>query len=425
MPDFASIFELTNYGFVLFFGVVVSLYLADISFTDHKKQYLLTLLSFGVVQILFYLVMGESRLYKCYPLLIHIPLIVLIWRVFHRNFYIAAISVLSAYLLCTPRKWVGTLAAAPFHGNPLIANAVEICVTIPLLFLVIRFIAPYIIRLKYENTKTLLLFFLLPLSYYILEYTFTVYTRLLYTGGPVVIDFMDSFIVLFFFILSMLSLDFSNKKNETERENLLLTTAAAQAQKEIAQLSFSQKQASIYRHDLRHHMTFLQTCIAENRPDQALDYIHQICSDIDNSRVVRYCDNEALNLILSSYAAQAENAKITIQISVTATDFSRFQITDLCSLFANALENAIHACEKIPSTEKRHITLMVFEKNNRICIDLSNNFIQAPVFENEIPISRKASHGIGVRSMISVVEKYQGVYGFFADHQEFRFQASL
>lgn len=85
-----------------------------------------------------------------------------------------------------------------FDGSPVVANLVSICVTIPLLYLVIRYIAPYIIRLHYENKKTLLLFFLLPLSYYILEYTLTVYTDLLYTGGPVIIDFMDSFLVLFF-----------------------------------------------------------------------------------------------------------------------------------------------------------------------------------------------------------------------------------
>ncbi len=425
MTDLTMIIELINYVFVLFFGVVVSLYLADINFMDHKSLYIFTLLGFSAAQCILYLLMGESLLYKSYPLLIHLPLILLIWLVFHRNFYVSTIAVLSAYLLCTPRKWVGTLVAFFFHRNSLIANATAICVTIPLLFLVVRYIAPYIIRLKYESKKTILLFFLLPLAYYILEYTFTVYTDLLYTGGPVVIDFMDSFIVLFFFILAMLSLDFSNKKNETERENLLLTTATTQAQKEIEQLSISQKQASIYRHDLRHHMTFLQNCIAENKLDQALEYIHQICTDIDNSRVVRYCNNEALNLILSSYADQAKDAGIDVQISVTATDFARFQITDLCSLFANALENAIHACKKIPASEKRYITLKVFEKNDRICIKIANNYIQNPVFENEIPTSHEANHGIGVRSMISVVEKYHGVYRFFTENREFRFQASL
>lgn len=420
-----TLLEMINYGFVLIFGIVVALYLADINFSDNKISYVVTILALGAVQTCFYLLMGKTLLYKCYPLLIHLPLILLIWLRFHRNFYIATISVLSAYLLCTPRKWFGTLAASFFHGNPMVANIVSICVTIPLLYLVVRFIAPYIIRLQYESKKILLLFFLLPLSYYILEYSFTVYTDLLYTGGPVIIDFMDSFIVLFFFILSMLSLDFADKRSVAERENLILTTAASQAQKEIAQLSASQKQASIYRHDLRHHMTFLQNCIIDNKPEQALEYIHQICNDIDCSRVITYCENNALNLILSSYAGQARDAGIDFRFTVTATDFSRFQITDLCSLFANALENAIHACEKIPPSEKRCITMKVFEKNNRTCINIANSYIQDPVFENEIPVSHEARHGIGVRSMISVVEKYHGVYGFFAKDGEFRFQASV
>ena len=425
MTDIVSVLNLINYGFVLIFGIIVSFYFAGIQWEDNKRLFILTTVLFVLFQALFYVLLGENVLFKCYPVLIHIPLILIIRYICHQNIYISFIAVMSAYLMCTPRKWLGTLVASFFHGNPLIANITAICVTIPLLFLVVRYIAPYIIRLKYENRKTILLFFLLPLAYYILEYTFTVYTDLLYTGGPVVIDFMDSFIVLFFFILSMLSLDFSNKKNEAERENLLLTTAATQAQKEIEQLSISQKQASIYRHDLRHHMTFLQNCIAENKRDQALEYIHQICTDIDNSCVIKYCKNEALNLILSSYADQAKESGIDVRISVTATNFTRFQITDLCSLFANALENAIHACEKIPTSEKRYITLKVFEKNDRICINIANNYIQNPVFENEIPTSREANHGIGVRSMISVVEKYHGVYGFFTENKEFRFQASL
>ena len=86
MTDLAMIIELINYVFVLFFGVVVSLYLADINFMDHKFLYFITLLSFSAAQGIFYLLMGESLLYRCYPLLIHIPLILLIWLVFHRNF---------------------------------------------------------------------------------------------------------------------------------------------------------------------------------------------------------------------------------------------------------------------------------------------------------------------------------------------------
>lgn len=183
MPELSSVFSLVNYAFVLFFGIVAALYFADIGFCDHKRVYVLTLFFFGIAQLLFYLIMGESVLYKCYPFLIHLPLILLIFLRFHRNLSISAISVLSAYLLCTPRKWFGTFVAFFFDRNPVVSYIASIIITIPLLVLVIRFVSPYIIRLKYESRTTLLLFFLLPLVYYVLEYTFTVYTDLLYTGG--------------------------------------------------------------------------------------------------------------------------------------------------------------------------------------------------------------------------------------------------
>lgn len=110
------------------------------------------------------------------------------------------------------KKMVWNSCSIIFDGNTLVSDTVSILVTIPLMILVIKYMSPYIIRLKYESKKALLLFFMLPLAYYILEYAFTVYTDLLYTGGAVVIDFMDSFIVVFYFILSMLSLKFSDEK---------------------------------------------------------------------------------------------------------------------------------------------------------------------------------------------------------------------
>ena len=128
-----------------------------------------------------------------------------------------------------------------------------------------------------------MLLFLLPLSYYILEYIFTVYTNLLYTGSAVVIDFLDSFLVLLYFILSMLTIEYASQRSRAERENLLLTTVSSQAKKEIAQLSDSKKQAAIYRHDLKHHMNFIQNCIQEQKTEEALSYINEICTTLQTA----------------------------------------------------------------------------------------------------------------------------------------------
>lgn len=430
MTDIVSVLNLINYGFVLIFGIIVSFYFAGIQWEDNKCLFILTTVIFVLFQALFYVLLGENVLFKCYPVLIHIPLILIIRYICHQNIYISFIAVMSAYLMCTPRKWFGTLAKYIFPEIPIISDVVTIVITIPLLIVVIKYISPYIIKLKEESKNIISMFFLLPLTYYILEYALTVYTNLLYTGKAVIIEFMDSFIVVLYFFLSIVTLSMSNKKNTAERENIILSAAAAQAEKEISQLTDYQKQAAIYRHDLRHHMNFIQSCLAGNNTQQALEYINEINNNLDNTRITRYCSNEAINLILSSYINKAHDADISTQISVTATDFSNYRITDLCSLLANALENAINSCIKqcdnaVSKDNKRLITIKLFEKKNKICINIANTYFKEPRFHNQIPVTDEPDHGIGVRSIISVIEKYNGIYAFFTKDGTFYFQACI
>ena len=421
----SDLLDFANYGAVLFFGIVLSLCLADLPFAEHRKAYAVTLAVFFAAQAMFYILTDSAMLYRSYPFLIHIPLILILRFFFKKNIYISTIAVLSAYLMCTPRKWTGTLVSSFFDYDPTVSSVTTIIVTIPLLFLIIKYISPYVVKLKYESLSMQLLFLVLPLVYYVLEYTFTVYTNLLYTGGAVIIDFFDSFIVLLYIILSCLILDLSNKRNSAEGENLLLSVTASQAQKEISQLYRSQQQTAVYRHDLRHHMNFLQNCITEKRYDEALSYMEGICEDLESHRIIRYCADETLNLIFSSYAEKAKAENITTVISVSASDFSRFQSADLCSLFANAIENAIKACAEVPDPADRSIDLRVYEKSSRLCINMSNACSGLPEFQNGIPVTREKGHGIGVKSMISIVDKYGGVYGFSAGDGEFKFQASM
>lgn len=451
MIELSALLNLINYVFVLIFGIIVSFYFADIQWEDNKPLYIYTIIGFILIQAACYIVLGEHILYKSYPILIHLPLILIIRYICNRNIYISSIAVLSAYLMCTPRKWFGTVFAYIFNDIPMASDIATIIITIPLIYIVIKYISPYIVKLRDESRTITFLFFLLPLTYYVLEYAFTVYTDLLYRGEPVVIEFMDSFIVILYFILSMATLALSNQKNTAERANIILSATAVQAEKEIAQLSDYQKQAAIYRHDLRHHMVFIQSCLNNNNYEQAQTYIREICSSLDDTRITRYCNNEAVNLILSSYIDKAKKHNITTNVSITASNLADYKQTDLCSLFANALENAINACRQIQpayvSTASKHksdnqsscnnittdksdnpddfINIKIFDKNNKLCINISNTYAVEPIFINNIPVSDKPEHGIGIRSIISVIEKYNGIYDFFTKDGVFYLQACI
>ncbi len=415
---------ITNYGFVLFFGIVLTLSFADIGFKGNKKQYVAVFCAFGLVQILAYFALGDQGLFKSYPFLTHLPLFFLLRYYYRRNAYMAGISVLSAYLFCTPRKWIGTVCSYFWGYDLQVSYLVQILVTLPLLIVIIKYISPYVSRLKFEGDKILRLLLAVPLIYYVLEYALTVYTDLLYRGGAAIVEFMDSAIVIVYYIFSVIYLKTLYEKKEVEVEQQVLKILASQSRSEIEALRKSEKQAAIYRHDLRHHLHYLRACLSGSDLTSALTYITEACEEMDNTRVVQYLEEESMNLILSAYVAKAEELGISVEISIASTDFSRFAVPDLCSLLANALENAIHACAQIADISKRFIAVRMYSRNNKLCIDIRNSYHAEPVFEQGLPVSRAESHGFGTKSMAHVIARYHGVCRFSAKDGVFVFQAT-
>lgn len=414
-----------NFGFVLLYGVVLTLSFADIGFKNNPKQYILVFCFFSLIQIIAYLTFGMKFLFKAYPLLIHFPLFLMLRYYYKKSSVLSGISVLSAYLFCTPRKWIGTFVSYFWDYNTGISYAVQIIITIPLIIVIVKYISTYTARLKFEDNRVLGFFISVPLIYYVFEYCLTVYTDKLYQGGAVIVEFMDSAVVVIYFIFSIVYLKILYEKKEIEVEQALLKIMADQSKSEIEALRQSQKQAAIYRHDLRHHLNYLSACISQNKLEDAAEYIEDTCEEIDSYKVIQYSENESINLILSTCVTKAKEKKIHSEIKVSATDFKRFSIPDLCSLLSNALENAIHASEEIADFNERYIKLRLYSKNNKLCIDIRNSYHTEPVFQQRLPIAKEKEHGIGTKSMVYIVEKNHGVYQFLAKDGVFIFQAIL
>ena len=94
---------------------------------------------------------------------------------------------------------------------------------------------------------------------------------------------------------------------------------------------------------------------------------------------------------------------------------------------SNALENAIKACEAIPDRNNRFVSLRVYSKNTKLCIDIRNSFQEEPVFDHGkqgLPVSTEQGHGFGVKSMAHIVEKHGGVFQFSVEDGWFIFQAT-
>lgn len=355
--------SLLNDTAVSLFGSILSASFCDALRTRKKRVILWGCMAIiPLMQGWVYSVWDGEFLRKIYPLVVHLPLLLLLWGLTRRLLW-PLISILSAYLCCQLRRWIALLAVALLHGGEPMQDFCEILITIPLLLL-LRFFVPSIRQLSTQPVKRQCIFGLIPAVYYLFDYGTRVYTDLLYSGGSAAVEFMPFVCCLVY----MAFLLYHSVKEQTESRlqqiqktlNLQLT----QAVREINALRESQTLASRYRHDLRHHLQYLSTCIENGETGQAQDYICEICQEIEAQKVQHYCENETANLIFSSFVGRAnrEGFSLTIQGEIPA--FLTISDSDLCVLLSNALENALHACHSVAAAGKEcRIEVQSYERN--------------------------------------------------------------
>ncbi|WP_372994760.1 sensor histidine kinase [Lutispora sp.] len=420
-----TVIGLIRFGFSLIFGVMVSVLLAGIEST-RKNMFIISFLCafFLFIQFISWWTLGLDLTAKLYPLIIHLPMIVILSIYYKCPWHISAISVLTAYLCCQVPRWIGFLAGAAL-GSKIADHAFYVGAVFLAYFILEKYVVGSIRQLMVKSPKSCLLLGGVPLFYYIFDYVTTIYTDVLYNGAEWAVQFMPSTISVFYFVFVILYYIETQKQADFQRERDMLNTQFRQAQIELESLRKVHQNAAAYRHDMRHHLALLQGLASKGLTNEIKEYLQTAKSDMDSITPIRYCENETVNLIISSFASKAKQSEIILTVDVKLPDLLPFSDTELCSLLSNALENAIHACKNIEYKNKRYIKLRMYSKNNKLCIDIRNSYQTQPIFHQGLPVSKEQGHGYGTKSMAHIVEKHGGVYQFSFKDGLFVFQATV
>lgn len=417
----SGIVMLLNNLSVGIFGGVLSAFCNTLSSRRGRLSVAAGLAVLLAAQGYIYRILGWLLLEDIYPLVTHVPLALLLCALTRRRLW-PVISVLMAYLCCQLRYWLGLLCAVILGGSGLTQEA-ALAVTLPLLLFLLRFVAPTVRSFEDRPPGVQWRIGLILAIYYVFDYLVTVYTDLLYRGIPAVLEFMP-------FVCCAAYLVFLLKASAQERERLLmeqvqnsLNIQVSQTLREISALRESQKQASTYRHDLRHHLQYLSACIDSGRLSRAQEYIHGICAEIEAQKVQDYCENESANLIFSAFAGRCAKNGIGIKVRAGLPPFLTVSDSDLCVLLSNALENALNACQS--RTGERIIEVDAYEKGHKLFLQITNPCRADITFKNGLPVTDRPGHGVGVRSICAVVERYGGIYSFSSQDGRFVLRLSL
>ena len=411
---------------VAVFGMILSASFCDIVWT-RKKKVIMTGSMAGLLLIqgmIYYLVEPEA-VRHLYPVITHLPLVLILFAFTKKRLW-AIVSVFTAYLCCQLRRWLALFIVAILCGDTLMQAIVEFIITIPLLVILLKYVAPAVRSISYGTTWVQSQFCLIPAVYYVFDYATQIYTDLLVKGSPVVTEFMSFVCSAAYLVFVLRSSEEKWTRSQLEQTQDSLNLQISQAVREIETLRESQQKTREYRHDLRHHMQYLSFCIKNGKLEHAQEYIQGICSEIEANKVTVFCENEAANLIFSAFVGRAKEHNIPIIIKAQISKNIHVSESDLCVLLSNALENALHACQNIKDKEiQRIIDVSAFEKNGKIFLQIVNSCNSDITFVHGIPVTNQPDHGIGVRSICALVERYEGIYTFEVDNGKFILRISI
>lgn len=165
------------------------------------------------------------------------------------------------------------------------------------------------------------------------------------------------------------------------------------------------------RHDMANHLQTL-SMLPEKEKEE---YIRNLLDSATTVRNLHYCGDSTVNAVLTVKAAAMEEFGIKFSYKIDIPTKLPLNKTDICTLFANALDNAIEACKQLPG-ETRGITLESRMQKGMFVLSVKN-----PLSKDSMLIQDKRqkglfattkadvkNHGIGLKSMEDVVRQKDG-----------------
>ena len=202
-----------------------------------------------------------------------------------------------------------------------------------------------------------------------------------------------------------------------QNENIL-TMQVANMTARIEELSASDDQFRMERHNYRHQLNTIASLVESERYDELHALVEQYSQSIQDNKVVRYCSHAVIDSVLAAYLGKAESKGIQVTCSVHFPDELNVSEAELATVFANAIDNAIHACKKLPQSQ-RQLEIKVLTVPH-FMIQISNSFDGHVAFDGKgMPIAKRPGHGFGTRYIAAFCEKNKAFFEFKTEDRRF------
>jgi hypothetical protein len=171
-------------------------------------------------------------------------------------------------------------------------------------------------------------------------------------------------------------------------------------------------------HDMKNHFIAIKKIIGTSDHLQLNNYINALLLNLESNDKYVETGNELLDGFLSEKIAEAEKDNISMSIILDFRPAAFISDMDICTIFGNALDNAIEASRKVTNPNDRFISVYSTTTAGQLAISFANAYEGTINKVNLLPLTTKATsnhHGYGLLSLNKAVQKYDGIISINLD----------
>lgn len=192
-------------------------------------------------------------------------------------------------------------------------------------------------------------------------------------------------------------------------ESLLILEQNKYYDRQFELMKASLHSTNAIKHDLKNHMSSINSLVQSGDKKEILNYISDIMEDLGERQYYAASGNSIIDSIINFKFQEAEQRGIKTTLDLNIPEKLEVPSFDMTIILGNLLDNAIKATSEVEGN--RYINITIKYDKGRLLIQCDNPY-SGEINEDEGRFLTtkvdKDNHGMGLASIKKVIQKYNG-----------------
>jgi sensor histidine kinase regulating citrate/malate metabolism len=166
-----------------------------------------------------------------------------------------------------------------------------------------------------------------------------------------------------------------------------------------------------FRHDIKSQLGGLTLLLKQGNSEDAISYLEKITEQYEmiDSNII-HVGNDILDAIINHCSQMAVQKGVSLCVKGKIADIKQMNIYDLCNIFANAINNAVEACERQENIEKI-VEINITDNHNTYYLQFINPATSEmyELLQKRVTAKKNVTeHGFGIMNIETAVRRSGG-----------------